>query len=107
MFGTSTTVYRSSQLSFPGASVQTTLGETAIWSVNMLQQLNSLALPTAISIASFDATFFIAAQIFGLTDREVLLGVIAGAVGGLTVLVAVLWQSARNSGRNVASQATN
>jgi hypothetical protein len=62
----------------------------------MLQQLNSLALPTAISIASFDATFFIAAQIFDLTEREVLLGVVAGAVGGLTVLVAVLWQSARN-----------
>ena len=107
MFGTSVTVCRSSQLSFAGASVQTRLGETAIWSVNMLQQLNSLALPTAISIASFDATFFIAAQIFGLTDREVLLGVIAGAVGGLTVLVAVLWQSARNSARNVAPQATN
>ena len=37
----------------------------------MLQQLNRLALPAAISIASFDATFFVAAEIFGLTDREV------------------------------------
>ncbi len=73
----------------------------------MLQQLNSLALPTAISIASFDATFFIAAQIFDLTEREVLLGVIAGAVGGLTVLVAVLWQSARNAAAQTANQATN
>ena len=74
----------------------------------MLQQLNSLALPTAISIASFDATFFIAAQIFGLTDREVLLGVVAGGVGGLTVLVAVLWQSARNAATQVSdTQLTN
>jgi hypothetical protein len=74
----------------------------------MLQQLNSLALPTAISIASFDATFFIAAQIFGLTDREVLLGVVAGGVGGLTVLVAVLWQSSRNAATQVSdTQLTN
>ena len=69
----------------------------------MLQQLNRLALPTAISIASFDATFFVAAEIFGLTDREVFLGVAAGAVGGLSVLTAVLWQSTRH----VATQVTN
>ncbi len=69
----------------------------------MLQQLNRLALPTAISIASFDATFFVAAEIFGLTDREVFLGVAAGAVGGLSVLAAVLWQSTRH----VATRVTN
>ena len=69
----------------------------------MLQQLNRLALPAAISIASFDATFFVAAEIFGLTDREVFLGVAAGAVGGLSVLAAVLWQSKRH----VAMQVTN
>jgi len=62
----------------------------------MLQQLNRLTLPAAISIASFDATFFVAAQIFGLTDREVILGIVAGAVGGLSVLAAILWQSVRN-----------
>jgi hypothetical protein len=74
----------------------------------MIQQLNSLALPTAISIASFDATFFVAAQIFDLTEREVLLGVVAGAVSGLCVLVAVLWQSARNVATQVAdTQVTN
>jgi hypothetical protein len=69
----------------------------------MLQQLNWLTLPTAISIASFDATFFVTAQIFGLTEREIVLGVAAGAVGGLTVLVAILWQSTRK----VATQVTN
>jgi hypothetical protein len=69
----------------------------------MLRQLNCLTLPTAISIASFEATFFVAADIFGLTQREVLLGVIAGAVGGLSVLGAVLWQYARN----IVIQATN
>jgi hypothetical protein len=69
----------------------------------MLRQLNLLTLPTAISIASFEATFFVAADIFGLTERELLLGVTAGAAGGLSVLVALLWQSARS----VPTQVTN
>jgi hypothetical protein len=68
----------------------------------MLKQLNSMTLPAAISIASFDATFFIAADAFGLTPREMLLGLIAGAVGGVSVLAAVLWQSARNSAGQVS-----
>ncbi len=69
----------------------------------MLRQLNLLTLPTAISIASFDATFFIFADIFGLTERELLLGVMAGAAGGLSVLGALLWQSARNVPTQVTS----
>jgi len=40
----------------------------------MLRQLNLLTLPTAISIASFEATFFVIADISGLTRGEVLLG---------------------------------
>ena len=69
----------------------------------MLRQLNLLTLPTAISIASFDATFFVFAGIFGLTERELVLGVTAGAAGGLSVLSALLWQSARK----VRTQAAN
>jgi len=62
----------------------------------MLRQFDLLTLPTAISIASFDATFFVLANIYGMTGRDIALGVIAGGAGGLSVLVAVLWQSARN-----------
>jgi hypothetical protein len=61
----------------------------------MLPQLNLFTLPTAISIACFDAVFFVAADLFGMTAREIVLGVIAGGVSGLSVLVAVLWRSAR------------
>jgi hypothetical protein len=68
----------------------------------MLRQLHLLAIPTAISIAFFDATFFLIAHIFAFTGREVLLGVVAGAAGGLYVLLAVLWQATRN-GANKAS----
>ncbi len=69
----------------------------------MLRQLSLFTLPTAISIASFEATFFVVADIFDLTRGEVLLGLGAGAAGGLSVLVAVLWQSARG----VTAQVTN
>ncbi len=78
-------------------------GMTTIGGATMLRQLHLLTIPTAISIAFFDATFFLIADIFGFTAREVILGVIAGAAGGMSVLAANLWQSARN----VATQVTN
>jgi len=49
----------------------------------MLRQLNLLTLPGAISIASFDATFFVLANLYGLTGRDIALGVIAAGAGGL------------------------
>jgi len=69
----------------------------------VLRQLNLLALPTAISIASFDATFFVAARVVGLAQGELILGLGSGAAGGLSVLVALLWQSSRSA----ATQVTN
>ena len=61
----------------------------------MLRQLHVLAFPIAISIAFYDAGFFVAAGLFGLTGRELVLGVVAGASGGMCVLAAVLWSSRR------------
>lgn len=58
----------------------------------MLRQLHLLTIPAAISIAFFDATFFLIAHVFGFSGREIVLGVIAGAVGGVCVLTAVLWR---------------
>lgn len=63
----------------------------------MLRQLHLLTIPAAISIAFFDATFFIIARVFDFSGREIVLGVIAGAVGGVYVLVAMLWRSAGKS----------
>jgi hypothetical protein len=73
----------------------------------MLRQLHQLTIPTAISIAFFDATFFIIAHVFAFSGREVFLGVLAGAVGGLYVLLAVLWQGARKADRKVAETAAD
>jgi hypothetical protein len=69
----------------------------------MLRQLHQLTIPTAISIAFFDATFLIIAHVFAFDGHEVLLGVAAGAAGGLYVLLAVLWQGARKTAGKVAN----
>jgi hypothetical protein len=61
----------------------------------MLRQLHQLTIPTAISIAFFDATYFVIAHVFTFTGREIFLGVAAGAAGGMYVLTAVLWHYAR------------
>jgi hypothetical protein len=58
----------------------------------MFRQLHRFTIPTAISIAFFDAIFFVIAHVFGFSGREVGLGVIAAAVGGIYVLAAVLWR---------------
>lgn len=65
----------------------------------MLRQLHQLTIPTAISIAFFDATYFLIAHVFGFSGRDVFLGVAAGAAGGMYVLAAVLLQSARGSAK--------
>jgi hypothetical protein len=69
----------------------------------MLKELNRLTLPVAISIASFDGTYFIAAGFFELTQREMILGLVAGAVSGLAVLAAVLVQSVRHAAPHATS----
>lgn len=66
----------------------------------MLRHLPMFTIPTAISIAFFDATYFAIAAMFGFSGRDVLLGVVAGAAGGMFVLVAVLWQTARADATN-------
>jgi len=68
-----------------------------IGGLTVLRHFNLLTVPTAISIAFFDATFFVVAQIFSFTGRELLLGVVAGGAGGLYVLAAALWQGTRQA----------
>jgi hypothetical protein len=71
----------------------------------MLRQLSLFTVPTAVSIAFFDATFFLIANIFGFSGRDLLLGVSAGAAGGMSVLLALLFQSARKCGTQTAADA--
>ena len=44
-----------------------------------------------LAVTFFIVGFFLVSNVLGLTEREIALGLIAGAAGGLSVLVAVLW----------------
>jgi len=71
----------------------------------MLRQLHQHTIPTAISSAFFEATFFVIARSLAFSGREIVLGVIAGAIGGICVLVAVLWQGWAKAPVTVADRA--
>jgi hypothetical protein len=57
----------------------------------MTQKLQSHSIPIALAMTFFMVGFFLVSNGLGLTEREIALGLIAGATGGLSVLVAVLW----------------
>jgi len=59
--------------------------------------LQPFAFPIVISIVFFSAAFLVAAKVFSLTGSQVLLGIVAGACGGLCVLLTVLWKRAKPS----------
>lgn len=63
----------------------------------MLRQLQELTIPTAVSIAFFDATFLAIAHVWHFSGHEIALGVAAGAAGGFCVLGAVLMQAMRST----------
>ena len=73
----------------------------------MLRQLHQNTIPTAISIAFFEATFFIIARVLAFSGREIVLGVIAGAVGGICVLIAILWQGWATAPESVVNHAAD
>ena len=73
----------------------------------MLRQLQDLTIPTAVSIAFFDATFLAISDMWHFTGREIALGIAAGAAGGLCVLGAVLLQAVRNGAAQSAVQKAN
>ena len=66
----------------------------------MYQHLKKYTVPVTISVSFYLFGFFIMVNALKLTDRDIAVGLIAGAVGGLTMLVATYWQE-RRSGMNM------
>jgi hypothetical protein len=56
----------------------------------MLRQLQNHAVRIVIGVAFFVFGFFVAANTLELTDREIVIGLVGGAIGGITMLVAVI-----------------
>jgi hypothetical protein len=59
----------------------------------VIADLRKLVVPGIISISFFVFGFFVVANALDLALREIVIGLIAGAVGGITMLVAILHQA--------------
>ncbi|HEX9276925.1 MAG TPA: hypothetical protein VGA51_11095 [Casimicrobiaceae bacterium] len=62
----------------------------------MIQRLQQHALPIVIAVAFYVSGFFAMANVLTLNNREIVLGLVAGTIGGLTVLIAVLVDERRS-----------
>jgi hypothetical protein len=58
----------------------------------MFARLKKHTVPITIGVSFFVFGFFITANVLNLSEREILIGLIAGSIGGITTLVAMLWQ---------------
>jgi len=56
----------------------------------MLQQLQSHSVRIVMGVAFFLFGFFVVANALELADREIVIGLVAGMIGGVTMLAAVM-----------------
>ncbi len=62
----------------------------------MIAHIRNHRVTITIGVAFFVFGFFIAANLLRLSEREVVVGLISGAIGGLTMLVASLVQARKS-----------
>lgn len=58
----------------------------------MLDHLKRHTVPITIGVSFYIFGFFVMANVLHLTDRDIVVGLIAGSVAGITILVSMLWQ---------------
>jgi hypothetical protein len=58
----------------------------------MLARVKKHTVPITIGVSFFVFGFFVTANLLNLTEREIVIGLIAGGIGGITTLVSMLWQ---------------
>ncbi len=57
----------------------------------IIARLQRHAVPIVIGVSFFIFGFFVMANVLDLTEREIVVGLCAGGIGGLTMLSVVLW----------------
>ena len=62
----------------------------------MLEHIKRHRVTITIGVAFFVFGFFIAANVLQLSERDVLVGLISGGIGGLTMLLASLVQARKS-----------
>jgi hypothetical protein len=63
----------------------------------MLENLKNNTVPITIGVSFYIFGFFIMATALSLSEREIVIGLIAGSIGGITTLVAMLWPERKRS----------
>jgi hypothetical protein len=63
----------------------------------MVARLQKHAVPIVIGVSFYTFGFFVMVNVLQLTEREIMVGLFSGAVGGLTMLAVVL-RGERKSG---------
>jgi hypothetical protein len=56
----------------------------------MIARLQEHVVPITIGVSFYIFGFFVMVRTLGLTDHEIVIGLVCGAVGGLTTLAAIL-----------------
>jgi hypothetical protein len=69
----------------------------------MFHRLQQQAISIVIAVAFYVSGFFIVANLLTLNGREVVLGLAAGAIGGLCVLLAIFLSEERRKSSSVMS----
>ena len=69
----------------------------------MLRQLKNHSARIVIGASFFIFGFFVAARALDLTERDIVVGLLAGAIGGITMLVAVIREERSHSHSPLAS----
>ena len=62
----------------------------------MINYIRRHTVTITIAVSFFVFGFFVAANILRLSDREILIGLISGAAGGITVMMASMIQERRS-----------
>ena len=63
----------------------------------MLALIVKNTVPITVGVSFFVFGFFMMANLLDLSEREIAIGLIAGALGGLTTLISMLWQERQGS----------
>ncbi len=63
----------------------------------MFENLKNSTVPITIGVSFYIFGFFVMSTALNLSEREIVIGLIAGGIGGITTLVAMLWPERRRS----------
>ncbi len=63
----------------------------------MFENLKNSTVPITIGVSFYIFGFFVMSTALSLSEREIVIGLIAGSIGGITTLVAMLWPERKRS----------